>query len=94
MKNQSNVYAYFEYLNFNAADLFTVVCRPKKEGTYPTVITRSPYVDADELLSEEEICQNRLNDFLPWVERGYVVIIQHCRGRGKSTGDCIPYIRA
>jgi len=92
MENQNNVYAYFEYLNFNAADLFTVVCRPKKEGTYPTVIMRSPYVDADEFIDEKEICENKLTEFQSWIKRGYVVVYQHCRGRGKSSGDCIPYI--
>ncbi|MBO5726966.1 MAG: hypothetical protein J6S00_07900, partial [Clostridia bacterium] len=92
MSNEKTGRVYYEYLNFNDADLFTVICRPIKDGKYPTVITRSPYVDGDMELREEDICQARLNDFTPWIERGYVVIIQHCRGRGKSSGDCIPYI--
>lgn len=92
MSNEIAGHVYYEYLNNKDADLFTVVCRPDKNGKYPTVITRSPYVDDDALLSEEKICENRLNDFQSWIERGYVVIIQHCRGCGKSTGDCVPYI--
>ena len=45
--------AYFEYLNFREADLFTVICLPEKDGKYPTVIFRSPYVDADQDRLEE-----------------------------------------
>jgi predicted acyl esterase len=26
------------------------------------------------------------------MEHGYAVVFQHCRGRGKSGGDCVPYI--
>lgn len=83
---------FFKYLEINKAKLFTVVCLPENFGTFPTVIMRSPYVDADELLSEEKICENHLNNFKDWLDNGYAVVFQHCRGRGKSTGDCIPYI--
>ena len=83
---------YFEYLNFNNADLFTVICLPQKSGTFPTVIMRTPYVDDDENLSEEEICKRILTDNAAWVNSGYALVFQHCRGRGKSSGDCIPYL--
>ena len=83
---------YFEYLEINKAKLFTVVCLPQKNGTYPTVVMRNPYVDAEEKLSEEAICEYKLNEFRNWLDNGYAVVFQHCRGRGKSTGDCIPYI--
>ncbi|MBQ4120363.1 MAG: hypothetical protein IJD45_08255 [Clostridia bacterium] len=82
---------YFEYLNFNNADLFTVICLPQKSGTFPTVIMRTPYVDDDEKLNEEDICKRILTDNAAWVNSGYALIFQHCRGRGKSGGDCIPY---
>ena len=84
--------SYFEYLNFNDAQLFTVICLPKKIGTFPTVILRTPYVDAHEFTDEKEICKGKLTQFKSWLDNGYAVIFQHCRGRGKSTGDCIPYI--
>lgn len=92
MSNQNKGYVYFEYLNFKDADLFTVVCLPQKSGTFPTVIMRNPYVDADEFIDEKQICANKLAEFQPWIEGGYAVVFQHCRGRGKSSGDCIPYI--
>ena len=83
----------YQYLAMrDGAELFTVICLPRGEGTFPTVIYRSPYVDAAETMREEEICAQVLNDHRAWLEGGYAVIWQHCRGRGKSTGDCIPYI--
>ena len=84
--------AYSVYLPLEGAELFTVICLPQQEETFPTVIYRSPYVDAEEHKSEEEICTARLNTYREWVQSGYAVVFQHCRGRGKSTGDCIPYI--
>lgn len=80
------------YCYFNDCELFTIICLPDNVGKFPTVIMRSPYVDAEEFLSEDEICKKRLNEFKCWLENGYAVVFQHCRGRGKSTGDCIPYI--
>lgn len=84
--------AYFEYLHFRDADLFTVVCLPQKNGKFPTVVIRHPYVDAAENINEEIIVNNRLTEFQPWIKGGYAVVFQHCRGRGKSSGDFIPYI--
>ena len=83
---------YFNYLEINAAKLFTVVCLPLESGKFPTVIIRYPYVDAYELTAEEEICQSKLEEYRFWLDSGSAVVFQHCRGRGKSSGDCIPYI--
>ena len=69
-----------------------MICLPQKSGTFPTVIMRTPYVDDDENLSEEEICKRILTDNAAWVNSGYALVFQHCRGRGKSSGDCIPYL--
>ena len=84
--------SYFQYISFNGADFLTVVCLPDACGSFPTVIYRSPYVDSEEFISEEEICQRRVTEFSAWLEAGYAVVCQHCRGRGKSSGDCVPYI--
>jgi len=92
MCGENNGYVYYAYLSFNGADLFTIVCLPEKSGAFPTVIMRSPYVDAYELTSEEEVCQKKLTECQPWINNGYAFVFQHCRGRGKSSGDCIPYI--
>jgi len=84
--------AYYKYIKNNDTELFTVISLPNDYGTFPTVIMRSPYVDDDEFLSEEEILNNKLNEYESWLKNGYAVVFQHCRGRGKSSGDCIPYI--
>lgn len=83
---------FFEYLQHNNAKLFTLVCLPAESGKYPVVIYRNPYVDDAEAQTEDEICAVKLREFERWTDNGYAVVFQHCRGRGKSSGDCIPYI--
>ena len=84
--------AYCTYVSNNNASLFTAIFLPGGEEKYPTVIYRTPYVDAEEMLTEEEIFSVRTEEFAPFLQAGYAVVFQHCRGRGKSSGDCIPYI--
>lgn len=92
MDSVTSGYVFHKYLVIDNAKLFTVVCLPKSGGKFSTVIYRTPYVDSDENLSEIEICQNKLNEYKTWLGNGYAVVFQHCRGRGKSTGNCVPYI--
>ena len=75
------------YLPCDGAELFTVVCLPEEGGQYPTVIYRTPYVDAEEAMAEDEICERRLREYAHWLDAGYAVVFQHCRGRGRSGGD-------
>ena len=81
-----------QYLVSGDVKLFTLVSLPKEGGKFPTVIYRTPYVDSEIPLSEEEIINVREEYFSAWLKSGYAVVFQHCRGRGKSEGDCIPYI--
>ena len=86
-------YTYsYEYVISKGTRLFTAVLLPDEKNKFPSVIIRTPYVDTLEELGEEEICLRYANEYSKWLERGYAVVIQHCRGRGKSDGDCIPYI--
>ena len=80
------------YLPVEGAELFTVVCLPVQAQTCPVLLYRTPYVDEMETMGEEEICRLVRDMHSSWLESGYAVVFQHCRGRGKSTGDCIPYI--
>jgi len=82
----------YEYITVNGAELFTLILTPEKCGRFPTVIMRSPYVDTYENMTEEEVCGAYLASMGNWLSNGYAVVYQHCRGRGKSTGDCIPSI--
>lgn len=88
MGNETN----FFYLNVENAQLFTVVCLPQSCGSFPTVIYRSPYVDVAEEQTEDEMCMEKLCKYKRWLDDGYAVVFQHCRGRGKSSGECVPYI--
>lgn len=85
-------YTKVEYIEFNSATFFTVVLLPQKSGSYPTVVFRSPYVQNTVSLSDGEVEQNCLKAYNVWLERGYAVVFQHCRGQGKSTGEFVPYI--
>ena len=84
--------SYYEYVRSGDALLFTAICLPQGVGKYPTVLYRTPYADREEALSEAELCEKKLSEYAYWIEAGYAVVYQHCRGRGKSEGDCVPYI--
>ena len=87
-----NHIAYSCYISCHGVSLFTVVCLPREGGKFPTVLYRTPYVDREEEIPEEMLCAQKLAEYTYWLEVGYAVVYQHCRGRGKSDGDCIPYI--
>lgn len=80
------------YVPVEGAELFTVVCLPEEGQSFPVLLIRTPYVDDMETMNEAEICRKLRQMHADWLENGYAVVFQHCRGRGKSTGDCIPYI--
>ena len=84
--------SYYEYLYCNGAELFTTIAYPGKGGKYPVVIMRSPYVDFLRDAPDEDVAERFASDNARWLRAGYAVVFQHCRGRGKSSGDCIPYI--
>ncbi len=85
-------YTYCKYIDFNGTEFFTIVSLPNKEGKYPVVIFRDPYVDGAENMTEDALLQDASESAKPWNDRGYAYVCQHCRGRGRSGGDCIPYV--
>ena len=85
-------YGYYKYLEFDGERFFTVVMLPSEKGKFPTIISRSPYVQSAENMPEGEIVDSCLSSYASWLERGYAVIFQHCRGQGKSTGAFVPYV--
>src|ERR1035437_6785964 len=56
------------------------ICRPKAEGKFPVLLTRTPY----DKNGAVEFC-------LKAVPRGYVVVAQDVRGRYASEGDWYPF---
>ncbi len=87
-----NPQVYYEYNRAHGADFFTMVLKPDKVGKFPVVVTRSPYVGNAEGKSEEELCRDFLRENLSWAENNFVLVFQHCRGQGKSSGAFVPYI--
>lgn len=85
-------FAYYEYCEFNNASFFTMVLMPAKTGKYPVIITRSPYVSNTRDTDEDELVRQFESENGVWAENNYVLIFQHCRGQGKSSGDFVPYI--
>ena len=85
-------YGYYKYLEFDGERFFTVVMLPSEKGKFPTIISQSPYVQSAENMPEGEIVNSCLSSYASWLERGYAVIFQHCRGQGKSTGAFVPYV--
>ena len=83
---------YYEYVEFDFEKFFTIVLLPKREGRFPTVVCRSPYVNKTVQMPEEEIVNEYYNGKKRWLDRGYAVVYQHCRGQGKSTGAFVPYV--
>ena len=56
------------------------ICRPKADGKFPVLLTRTPY---DKYGS--------IGNCLRWAARGYVVIAQDVRGRYQSEGEWYPF---
>ena len=85
-------YSCYMYLELNDEKLFTICLLPKQKGKFPIVVSRSPYVKHTVNMPEETIVQECYDNTKIWLERGYAVLFQHCRGQGKSTGAFVPYI--
>lgn len=92
-KNVINDFPYqkFEVNNFNkymvkmrdGVNLCTrVYCSKELSEPYDVLFTRNPYP------ANLEVCEGL---YLPFVEQGYCVIIQDCRGTGESEGQWQPF---
>lgn len=67
--------------------LYTKVTVPKGAEKCPTVFIRTPYNPPRKGVP----CPIDSHCEAPYVENGYAVVLQHCRGTGDSEGICIPY---
>ncbi|MCI8554365.1 MAG: CocE/NonD family hydrolase [Clostridiales bacterium] len=86
------MHSEYTWLAAGDAELFTVACLPSAPAVFPTIVMRSPYVDDSQDRPEQEVADRILSEHRGWLNKGYAVVYQHCRGRGKSSGDCVPYI--
>ncbi len=85
-------HSYYEYYEFDNEKFFTLIIKPKKEGKFPVVVSRSPYVSGTKERNEKELLEEFTKANSYWAENNYVYVFQHCRGQGKSSGAFVPYI--
>ena len=85
-------HSFYRYLEFNGEKFFTICLLPEASGKFPILISRSPYVKQTVDMPEEKIVQEYYDHVKSWLDAGYAVLFQHCRGQGKSTGEFVPYI--
>lgn len=84
---KNRFYSTYTYLDFDGNKFYTAICLPDVNGTYPTVIIRSPYNDGERNLNDEELAKKKLNDYNKWLENGFAVVFQYCRGSDRNSGD-------
>ena len=65
--------------------LATDIYRPKGEGKYPIVFSRTPY--NFNTWGNGELNTRTMQTALSWVEKGYAYVVQNERGRYFSEGD-------
>ena len=86
-------HSFYTFVEFDDEKFFTICLLPEENGKFPTVVCRSPYVKHTVGMAEEEVVEEYYKSVKHWIERGYAVTFQHCRGQGKSTGAFVPYLR-
>src|SRR5436190_6438421 len=65
----------------DATRLAANIFRPKAEGRFPVILMRSPYGKPDEKWGEAK----------RYIPAGYDMVVEDCRGRGKSEGAWEPF---
>ena len=80
------------YLPVDGDLICTVVSTPGEGGKYPSVLFRSPYEHDQENIPDDRLAELIADKFSEWTDAGYALFFQHCRGTGKSSGDCVPFI--
>lgn len=82
---------YSVFVPVGDVKLYTAVLLPDSVGTFPVILMRTPYVEQTETQDEEVILKDIREERKELLVAGYAVVLQHCRGTGKSTGDFLPY---
>lgn len=83
---------YAAYVASEDETLYTAVMLPDGSGTFPVIIQRNPYVENTESMTDEEALQLYVVENRRFLDAGYGVVLQHCRGTGKSTGAFLPFV--
>ncbi len=86
------MYSCCTYVPSEGNEIFTMVFLPEKEGRYPAILLRNPYVKTEEDLTPEEVLERHVAEMKRFTDRGYAAIYQHCRGCGQSKGEFLPFV--
>lgn len=73
--------------------LYTRCATPKGVEKCPTVFIRTPYEGANGGVPHGLASYGEGSAARRFIEHGYAVVLQHCRGKGDSEGLCIPYAK-
>ena len=68
--------------------IYTRIVHPKSKKRCPIVFIRTPYEQSHQ--GKAHNIEAYLNDL--YIQHGYAVVLQHCRGTGDSEGICTPYV--
>ncbi len=88
MSETDAFFAWETYVPSGGEQLFTMILQPDREGKYPTVLMRMPYVTPGD---HAPMMEQFRKGWEYYAKRGYAVVYQHCRGCGESTGDFLPF---
>jgi len=71
----------------DGVNLYTRIAIPKGGDKFPIIFIRTPYEHSHNGIAHD--ISLYVND--KYINHGYAVVFQHCRGRGDSEGVCVPY---
>lgn len=89
ISENENIKVTEEYIAMDdGVRLYTRVAVPKMSGSIPVVFIRTPYEKTHDGCAHD--IESYKGDM--FIQNGYAVVLQHCRGTGDSEGRCIPYV--
>lgn len=67
----------------DGVELVSDLARPDVDGKFPTILVRTPYGRKPQMIGAKAEW---------WAKRGYVLVVQDCRGREDSGGEWDPFV--
>ena len=85
-KDKNEIKEHFVAMR-DGVKLYTMVSIPENSQKLPVIVIRSPYAQ----YTKKEVAK-LMRRYRKSPQFGYALVVQHCRGTGKSEGEFIPYI--
>ncbi len=90
--NRQGIWVEEDWMESGGEKLFTIIMSPTESKKHPAILIRNPYTDDTVPMTIEETVDRAIIMVKQFLEAGYAVVFQHCRGYGKSTGFSTPFI--